>query len=167
MVCCHKKRSRDFCLVRVVGRVWKSSAKSAAICVICVWLYGCPPSSQAGLWTPQSPIYYSPPPSPSRDVAFRRYSGRRPRNRGPGGRPAEQAGPERPRDRACHQAGAHASVRDPLEDIKNSAEIKYVMKNGELFDGPTIDRVWPTAEKCPVPAWIKERADLESLRKQH
>jgi len=39
------------------------------------------------------------------------------------------------------------------------------MKNGELFDGPTLDRVCPTAMKFPVPAWIKERADFESLRK--
>lgn len=30
---------------------------------------------------------------------------------------------------------------NPLDAIKNSTSIKYVMKNGEMFDAPTLDLV--------------------------
>jgi cytosine/adenosine deaminase-related metal-dependent hydrolase len=30
-------------------------------------------------------------------------------------------------------------VENPLEDIRNTNTIKYVMKNGELFDGDTLE----------------------------
>ncbi|MBX7186495.1 MAG: amidohydrolase family protein [Vicinamibacteria bacterium] len=33
--------------------------------------------------------------------------------------------------------------RNPLENIRNSASVRYVMKNGELFDGETLDRIAP------------------------
>ena len=32
---------------------------------------------------------------------------------------------------------------DPLKDIQNTSKIRYVMKNGELYEGDTLDRVWP------------------------
>jgi imidazolonepropionase-like amidohydrolase len=32
---------------------------------------------------------------------------------------------------------------NPLEDIKNTNAIHYVMKNGRLYDGNTLDEVWP------------------------
>ena len=54
--------------------------------------------------------------------------------------------------------------RNPLEDIKNSTSIRYVMKNGELFDAATLDRVWPTAKKFPKPYWVQEKEDLQKLR---
>jgi len=42
--------------------------------------------------------------------------------------------------------------KDPLEDIRNTNTIRYVMKNGELFEGNTLDQVWP--EKKPLqPLW--------------
>jgi imidazolonepropionase-like amidohydrolase len=41
---------------------------------------------------------------------------------------------------------------DPLENIRNSTSIHYVMKNGELFDGDTLDRVWPSPKPLP-PLW--------------
>ena len=34
---------------------------------------------------------------------------------------------------------------NPLDDIRNSTEIHYVMKGGELYDGSTLDMVWPRA----------------------
>ena len=55
--------------------------------------------------------------------------------------------------------------RNPLDDIRNSADIRFVMKNGELYDATTLDRVWPTARKFPVPMWVKEKTELESLRR--
>jgi imidazolonepropionase-like amidohydrolase len=33
--------------------------------------------------------------------------------------------------------------QSPLEDIRNSTSIRYVMKNGELFDAETLDMLWP------------------------
>jgi imidazolonepropionase-like amidohydrolase/Tol biopolymer transport system component len=42
--------------------------------------------------------------------------------------------------------------KDPLQDIHNSTSIRYVMKNGELFDGGTLNQVWP-AEKIAGPFW--------------
>lgn len=41
---------------------------------------------------------------------------------------------------------------DPLKDIRNTNTIRYAMKNGELFDGGTLDEVWPV--KRPLgPLW--------------
>jgi imidazolonepropionase-like amidohydrolase len=42
--------------------------------------------------------------------------------------------------------------KDPLLDIHNTTSIRYVMKNGELFDGGTLNQVWP-AEKIAGPFW--------------
>ena len=33
---------------------------------------------------------------------------------------------------------------NPLEDIQNSTSIRYVMKGGELYEGDTLDMIWPT-----------------------
>ena len=33
--------------------------------------------------------------------------------------------------------------RDPLEDIHNTTAIAYVMKGGEMFEGSTLNQVWP------------------------
>ncbi|WP_259070359.1 amidohydrolase family protein [Mucilaginibacter sp. X4EP1] len=39
--------------------------------------------------------------------------------------------------------------KNPLEDIHNSRKIKYVMKDGVLYDGNTLDELWPVTKKCP------------------
>jgi hypothetical protein len=39
------------------------------------------------------------------------------------------------------------------------------MKNGELYEGATLDRVWPSARKFPKPFWVREREALEALRR--
>jgi len=39
--------------------------------------------------------------------------------------------------------------KNPLDDIHNSREIKYVMKGGILYDGDTMDELWPVYKKCP------------------
>jgi Tol biopolymer transport system component/imidazolonepropionase-like amidohydrolase len=54
---------------------------------------------------------------------------------------------------------------NPLDDIKNSMDIRYVMKNGELFDGMTLDRIWPGARKFPKPHWVAEREALDAIRR--
>ncbi|HXG45888.1 MAG TPA: amidohydrolase family protein [Gemmatimonadales bacterium] len=35
---------------------------------------------------------------------------------------------------------------NPLEDIHQTERIRYVMKNGRLYDGDTLDEVWPRAK---------------------
>lgn len=39
--------------------------------------------------------------------------------------------------------------KNPLDDIHNSREIRYVMKDGILYDGNTLDEIWPFYKKCP------------------
>ena len=45
--------------------------------------------------------------------------------------------------------------KNPLEDIRNTNTIKYVMKNGKLYDGNTLDEVYPKAQKAPKFEWQK------------
>lgn len=39
--------------------------------------------------------------------------------------------------------------KNPLDDIHNSREIRYVMKDGILYNGDTLDELWPEQKKCP------------------
>ena len=43
-------------------------------------------------------------------------------------------------------------TENPLEDIRNTNTIQYVMKNGELFEGDTLKQVWPQ-QKVPPKLW--------------
>ena len=36
---------------------------------------------------------------------------------------------------------------NPLENIRNTNTIRYVMKNGRLYDGNTLDELWPRQKK--------------------
>ena len=38
---------------------------------------------------------------------------------------------------------------NPLDDIRNTNTVHYVMKNGELFDGDTLGMIWPQEKKLP------------------
>ncbi|MCB0533608.1 MAG: PD40 domain-containing protein [Lewinellaceae bacterium] len=42
---------------------------------------------------------------------------------------------------------------NPLEDIRNSNTIRYVMKNGRLYEGDTLDEIYPTPRKAPDLEW--------------
>jgi Tol biopolymer transport system component/imidazolonepropionase-like amidohydrolase len=53
---------------------------------------------------------------------------------------------------------------NPLDDIQNSTDIRYVMKNGELYEGETLDRIWPSARPFPIPHWVREQQALDALR---
>jgi imidazolonepropionase-like amidohydrolase len=37
--------------------------------------------------------------------------------------------------------------RNPLDDIRNTMSIQWVMKNGRLYDGNTLDELWPRQVK--------------------
>jgi imidazolonepropionase-like amidohydrolase len=39
--------------------------------------------------------------------------------------------------------------RSPLEDIRNSTSISFVMKNGQLFEAETLTQVWPEHVELP------------------
>ena len=43
--------------------------------------------------------------------------------------------------------------RNPLENIKNTNSIRYVMKNGELYEGDTLNMVWPQQKPLPKQFW--------------
>ena len=53
---------------------------------------------------------------------------------------------------------------NPLDDIHHSTDIRYVIKNGEIREGATLDEIWPVAKKFPTPWWVKEKAELQALR---
>ena len=43
--------------------------------------------------------------------------------------------------------------RDPLVKLENSNSIRYVMKNGRLYDAATLDEVWPRSRALPTQWW--------------
>jgi len=46
--------------------------------------------------------------------------------------------------------------KDPLADIRNSVAIRYVMKNGEMWEGETLDQVWPAQKKLAAQYWWEQ-----------
>lgn len=45
--------------------------------------------------------------------------------------------------------------KNPLTDIKNTNSIRYVMKNGRLYEGSSLDEVYPRQQKAPAFDWNK------------
>ncbi|HEX7090124.1 MAG TPA: amidohydrolase family protein [Longimicrobiales bacterium] len=43
--------------------------------------------------------------------------------------------------------------KNPLDDIRNTNTIRYVMKNGRLYDGDTLDEIWPRQRRAPDEPW--------------
>jgi len=43
--------------------------------------------------------------------------------------------------------------KNPLENIRNTNTVRFVMKNGEMYDGDTLDQVWPQQKKLPRQYW--------------
>jgi Tol biopolymer transport system component len=42
---------------------------------------------------------------------------------------------------------------NPLDNIRNTNTIRYVMKNGRLYDGDTLDEIWPRQQPAPDEPW--------------
>ena len=47
---------------------------------------------------------------------------------------------------------------NPLDDIRNTNTIHWVMKNGRLYDGNTLAEVWPRAKPLPKQWWMTNDA---------
>ena len=43
--------------------------------------------------------------------------------------------------------------KNPLDNIRNTKSIRYVMKNGRLYDANTLDEVWPRQKKAGPFYW--------------
>ena len=48
---------------------------------------------------------------------------------------------------------------NPLDDIRNTNRIRYVMKNGRLYDGDTLDETWPRERPLGKPVWLGDEPD--------
>lgn len=48
--------------------------------------------------------------------------------------------------------------RDPLEDIRNTMQIRYVVKNGRIYDDESLDQVWPEEKQKPASYWLRQGA---------
>jgi hypothetical protein len=42
---------------------------------------------------------------------------------------------------------------DPLQDLRNTVRIQYVIKNGRIYEGETLNEVWPRERALPTPPW--------------
>lgn len=51
---------------------------------------------------------------------------------------------------------------NPLEDVRNSSNIRYVVKGGVVFDGETMTRLWPDYRELDLWPWqsVQERDAL-------
>jgi Tol biopolymer transport system component/imidazolonepropionase-like amidohydrolase len=52
---------------------------------------------------------------------------------------------------------------NPLDSIQNTNKIQYVIKNGVIYDGDTLDEIWPKEKKFPAFPWKQTDAELQAL----
>jgi len=47
---------------------------------------------------------------------------------------------------------------NPLDDIRQTKNIRYVMKGGVLYDGTTLEELWPTKTPYGAHWWVNPDA---------
>ena len=47
---------------------------------------------------------------------------------------------------------------NPLDDIRNTMDIEYVMQHGVLYEADTLDEVWPATRPFGPYYWVDEDA---------
>lgn len=55
---------------------------------------------------------------------------------------------------------------NPLQNIRNTNSIRYVIKNGRMYDGNTLDEVYPTTRKLDISSWTKEAPKVTTTVKE-
>ena len=48
---------------------------------------------------------------------------------------------------------------DPLENIRHSADVRYVMKHGRLYEAATLDELWPRQRTLPSFHWQNQEPE--------
>ena len=70
------------------------------------------------------------------------------------------------KDLGSIQAGLLADLvvldRNPLEDIRNTVSIRYVMKNGRLYEGDTLKEIWPRERELPRRGFREEEPNTRA-----
>jgi len=56
--------------------------------------------------------------------------------------------------------------KNPLENIRNTNSIQYVMKNGRLYDGNTCDEVYPQQRKLNLSEWQYDKPVMNTAIKE-
>jgi Tol biopolymer transport system component len=51
---------------------------------------------------------------------------------------------------------------NPLADIRNTNTIRYVMKNGRIYEGDTLNEVWPRERQAPDEPWRNRAPHVRS-----
>jgi imidazolonepropionase-like amidohydrolase len=46
---------------------------------------------------------------------------------------------------------------NPLDDIRNTNTVRYVMKNGRLYEGDTLNEIWPRQKTLRLPSYWDDR----------
>jgi imidazolonepropionase-like amidohydrolase/Tol biopolymer transport system component len=54
---------------------------------------------------------------------------------------------------------------NPLDNIQNSRDIRYLIKNGVVYEADTLDEVWPLEKKFPPFFWRSSDGELTALPK--
>lgn len=52
---------------------------------------------------------------------------------------------------------------NPLDDLRNTTSLRYVMKNGVLYNAETLDEVWPNAQALPPLEWLRDQGPLPQV----
>jgi len=50
---------------------------------------------------------------------------------------------------------------NPLDNIRNTTDIRYVVKNGLLYDAETLEMLWPSEKKLPPLYWSDREPGLD------